>query len=157
MSPQQVIGQYICSYFFGCAGLRKEAAEVVPFPLFRSLLIIEVVKTRRNTTLESQRKCGGEQGKNNQYIMKACQKRGHQNNRHDVARKPEDGPRQVSRSPRYIPFSSCQTIVPVGVVKVTQVDPRRLLQQTALGFQFSTPDKKIPAVSHIGAHGALHG
>src|SRR5262249_55898026 len=121
MPSEQVIGQHVGPDFLSGAGLSQQVAHILAFSFLRSLFVEKLVETRSHTTLESERKRRRRERKNDQQDVKACQERRHQRYRHDIARQSQDRPREVSGSPVDLTLGARETIVPVGVIEVTDV------------------------------------
>ena len=54
--------------------------------------------------------------------MQARQQRRHQHDRDDVARQTQDGPGEIAGAPGDVALGARQTIVPVGIIEVTEVE-----------------------------------
>src|SRR5262245_58875566 len=140
MPSEQVVGQHVGPYFFGASGLGQQIAHIQALSLFRRLLVEKLVETQSHATLEGERKRGRRQRENDQQVMKACEERRHQSYCHNVARQSQDRPCEVSGPPGNLTLGARETVVPVRVVEVSDVDLRSLGQQTPLRFQLHTTD-----------------
>src|SRR5262245_27672397 len=143
MPSEQVVGQHVGPDLLCSAGLGQQVAHILALSLFRRLFVEKLVEAQSHATLEGERKRGRRQRENDQQIMKARKERRHQSYRHNVARQSQDGPCEVSGPPGDLALGARQTVVPVRVIEVSDVDLRSLSQQPALRFQLDTPDAEI--------------
>ena len=157
MPAEQIVGENIRPDFLGRAGLDQKVAEILAFALLRRLFVEIFVETRGHATLERQRKHRRGQRENHQHPVQAREKSRHQDDGHDVAGESQHRPGEIAGPPGNIALGARQTIVPVGIIEVAEVDLGSLRQQSPLGFELHAADEQIPAVAHVCAHGSLHG
>ena len=152
---EQVVGQHVRPNLFRGARLHQQVAEVLALALLRRLLVEEFVQPRRHAALERERQQRRGNREDHQDVVQAREDRRHQHDGDDVAGQAEDGPGEIAGPPRDVALRARQAVVPVGVVEVSDVHPRRLREQPPLGFELDPPDEQVAAVSHVGADGTL--
>ena len=156
MPRQKVVGENVGADLLPVLRFHQEVAEVLTLPFLGCLAVEVFVHAGGVAPLEQERerRCG--EREHHQQVVQAREERGHEHERDDVAGEAEHRPGEVARSPGHVAFGPRQTVVPIGVVEVSEVDLAGLREEPALGLELYPPHEEVAPIAHECPDRALH-